>query len=126
MYGVMGKILVVDLAQQKFRILEKDEPYFRKYLGGALLAAVLYEEMIAGHMSVDPLGPENPIIFATGPMAGGNVCGATRVNILSMAPESTGIYLSQAGGEFGPAIKRAGFDGLIIIGKSSNPGCSGC
>jgi len=121
MYGVMGKILVVDLDQQTFRILEKDASYFRKYLGGALLAAALYEEMVGGHASVDALGAENPIIFATGPMAGGSVCGATRVNILSMAPESTGIYLSQAGGEFGPAMKRAGFDALVIKEKSQAP-----
>ncbi len=121
MYGFMGKILVVDLGRKDFKILEKDEPFYRKYMGGALLGAALYEELISGYESVDALGPENPIVFATGPMAGANVCGATRVNVLSMAPESTGIYLSQAGGEFGPAIKRAGFDALVITGLSDIP-----
>jgi aldehyde:ferredoxin oxidoreductase len=121
MFGFKGKILVVDLDRKNFKILEKHEPYLRKYMGGALLGAALYEELIAGRDPVDPLGPENPIIFATGPMAGANVCGATRVNVLSMAPESTGIYLSQAGGEFGPAIKRAGFDALVITGQSDIP-----
>jgi len=121
MYGFQGKILVVDLDRKNFKILEKDEPFYRKYMGGALLGAALYEELIDGYETVDSLSPENPIVFATGPMAGANVCGATRVNILSMAPESTGIYLSQAGGEFGPAIKRAGFDALVITGKSDIP-----
>ncbi|MBC2716939.1 MAG: hypothetical protein HF978_16675 [Desulfobacteraceae bacterium] len=121
MYGFKGKILVVDLHRKNFKILEKDAQFYRKYMGGALLGAALYEEMIDGLETVDSLGSENPIIFATGPMAGGHVCGATRVNILSMAPESTGIYLSQAGGEFGPAIKRAGFDALVITGKSDIP-----
>jgi aldehyde:ferredoxin oxidoreductase len=121
MYGFKGKILIVDLDRKNFKILEKAEPYFRKYMGGALLGAALYEELIDGYESVDPLGSGNPIIFATGPMAGANVCGATRVNILSMAPESTGIYLSQAGGEFGPALKRAGYDALVITGKSDIP-----
>jgi aldehyde:ferredoxin oxidoreductase len=121
MYGFKGKILVVDLGRKDSEILEKDASYFRKYMGGALLGAALYEELTDGNDTVDPLGPENPIIFATGPMAGANVCGATRVNILSMAPESTGIYLSQAGGEFGPALKRAGYDALAITGKSDIP-----
>ncbi len=121
MYGFKGKILVVDLDQKNFNVIEKDEPYFRKYIGGALLGAALYEEMIDGLETVNSLASENPIVFATGPMAGGIVCGATRVNILSKAPESTGIYLSQAGGEFGPAIKRAGFDALVITGKSDIP-----
>lgn len=121
MYGFKGKILVVDLDRKAFKILEKEAPYFRKYMGGALLGAALYEELIDGKDTVAPLGPENPVIFATGPMAGASVCGATRVNILSMAPESTGIYLSQAGGEFGPAIKRAGYDALAITGKSDIP-----
>jgi aldehyde:ferredoxin oxidoreductase len=121
MYGFKGKILVVDLDRKDSNIIKKDEPYYRKYMGGALLGAALYEELISGYESVDALGPENPIVFATGPMAGGNVCGATRVNILSKAPESTGIYLSQAGGEFGPALKRAGYDALVITGKSDIP-----
>jgi len=121
MYGFKGKILVVDLDRKDFNIIEKDEPYYRKYMGGALLGAALYEEMIDGLETVDSFASDNPIIFATGPMAGSTVCGATRVNILSTAPESTGIYLSQAGGEFGPAIKRAGFDALVITGKSDIP-----
>jgi len=121
MFGFKGKILVVDLDRKNFKILEKDELFYRKYMGGALLAAAMYEELIGESDSIDPLGPENPIVFATGPMTGANVCGATRVNVLSMAPESTGIYLSQAGGEFGPAIKRAGFDALVITGQSDIP-----
>ncbi len=121
MYGNTGKILVVDVSRKNFKIIEKDEKFIKKFIGGALMCAALYEELIDGHNPIDPLGPENPIVFATGPMAGGKVCGATRVNIMSMAPESVGIYLSQAGGEFGPAIKRAGFDAMAIVGMSETP-----
>ena len=63
MFGFKGKILVVDLDRKKFEVLEKDELYFRKYLGGALLASALYEELTDGNDTVDPLGPENPIIL---------------------------------------------------------------
>ena len=65
MYGFMGKVLVVDLGRKDFKILEKDEPFYRKYMGGALLGAALYEELISGYESVEALGPDNPIVFAT-------------------------------------------------------------
>ncbi|MEA1950027.1 MAG: aldehyde ferredoxin oxidoreductase family protein [Planctomycetota bacterium] len=121
MNGFIGKILVADLNQKTFKILEKDDAFYRKHLGGALLCAVLYEELTEPDKEIDPFGPENPIIFATGPLAGENICGVTRVNVLTKGPESTGIYLSQAGGEFGPCIKRAGYDALAIVGKSKEP-----
>jgi aldehyde:ferredoxin oxidoreductase len=121
MYGFQGKILVVDVSQNTFTILDKNEAYYRKYIGGALLCAALYEELSADKNHLDAFSSENPIIFATGPLAGEKVCASTRVNVMSMAPESTGIYLSQAGGDFGPALKRAGFDALAVIGTSSKP-----
>ena len=121
MYGFQGKILVIDLSRGTFEILHKDETYYRKYIGGGLLCAGLYEELTADLEGFSAFSPENPIIFATGPLAGNRVCGATRVNVLSLAPESSGIYLSQAGGEFGPNLKRAGFDALAVTGKSPKP-----
>jgi aldehyde:ferredoxin oxidoreductase len=121
MHGFQGKILVIDLSRGAFEILQKDETYYRKVIGGGLLCAALYEELTAGRERFTAFSPENPVIFATGPLAGNRVCGATRVNVMSLAPESAGIYLSQAGGEFGPNLKRAGFDALAITGKSPKP-----
>lgn len=121
MHAFQGRILVVDAGKKSFDIIEKGEAYYRKYVGGALLCAALYDELAAESKPADALSSENPIVFATGPMAGGAVCGATRVNVLSMAPESKGTYLSQAGGEFGPAMKRAGFDALAVIGQAAEP-----
>lgn len=121
MYGFQGRILVVDAGRQQIDILEKSAAYYRKYMGGALLCAALFNEFTKNRIPANGFAPENPIIFATGPLAGDGICGATRVNVMSMAPESMGIYLSQAGGEFGPALKRAGFDALIITGRSAGP-----
>ncbi len=121
MYGFTGKILVVDVGEKTFMVLEKDAAFYRKYTGGALLCAALFAGHTAGKAHLTPFSTENPLVFATGPMAGGKVCGATRVNLMSLAPESTGIYLSQAGGEFGPALKRAGFDALVVSGRSEQP-----
>ena len=61
MYGFAGKILVVNLDQRKTEVLQKNESFYRKYIGGALLGAIIYEELISGCKPIDSLGPENPI-----------------------------------------------------------------
>ena len=121
MFGFMGKILVVDLTAKSATVLEKDDDFFRTYLGGSFLAAKLFEDAVEGRQRLTPFSPDTPIIFATGPMAGAAVCGATRVNVMSLSPETPGIYTSQGGGEFGPDIKRAGFDALVVTGASAAP-----
>lgn len=121
MFGFMGKILVVDLSSRTTEILTRDVAYFKKYLGGSFLAARLFEEQVGPNRDIDPFSAANPIVFATGVLAGGPVCGPTRVNVLSLSPETTGIFLSQAGGEFGPDMKRAGYDALVIKGQATSP-----
>ena len=121
MYGFMGRTLRIDLTERNHVVIPHNESYYRKYFGGSLLAARLLEEELARAGIDGPFSPNNPIIFATGPLAGESVCGATRVNILTVSPETTGTYLSQAGGEFGPALKRAGLDALVITGCSESP-----
>jgi aldehyde:ferredoxin oxidoreductase len=121
MYGFMGKILVIDLTSQTSEILEKNETFYRTYLGGSFLAARLFEEAVEANIPPTPFTPTNPIVFATGPLAGAQVCGSTRVNVVSLSPETTGIFTSQGGGEFGPDIKRAGFDALVITGAAATP-----
>ncbi len=121
MFGFMGQVLVIDLSSKKTEVIIRDEAYYKKYLGGSFLAARLFEEYAAGNTSLTAFSDQNPIVFATGPLAGGSICGATRVNVLSLSPETPGIFTSQAGGEFGPCLKRAGFDALIITGKSDQP-----
>ena len=121
MFGFMGRILVIDLTLKTVEVLEKNDAFYKAYLGGSFLAGKLFEETVAGKEQPTPFAPANPIVFATGPMAGARVCGATRVNVLSLSPETTGIFTSQGGGEFGPDIKRAGFDALVITGASATP-----
>jgi len=121
MYGFMGKIAVCDLGTKTARIIGKDASFYQQYMGGALLCAEIFSDLTKDCKQLEGFSPENPVVFATGPMAAGGVSGATRVNVLSFSPETTGIYLSQAGGEFGPGIKRAGFDALVITGESEDP-----
>jgi len=121
MYGFMGKILVVDLTSRTTTILEKSETFYKTCLGGSFLAATLFADAVEDAERPTPFAPSNPIVFATGPLAGARVCGSTRVNVVSLSPETTGIFTSQGGGEFGPDIKRAGFDALVITGASATP-----
>ena len=121
MYGFMGKILTVDLSAQTATIVAKDQTFYKTYLGGAFMAARLFEEAVRGIAPPTPFAAATPLVFATGPLAGARICGSTRVNVVSLSPETAGIFTSQAGGEFGPDIKRAGFDALVITGASPTP-----
>jgi len=121
MYGFTGKILTIDLTAQTSTVLEKSEDFYKQVLGGSFLAAKLFEEAVSGAGELQPFAPTNAIVFATGPLAGARVCGSTRVNVVALSPETTGIYTTQGGGEFGPDMKRAGFDALVITGQSEKP-----
>lgn len=121
MYAFTGRILVVDLSRGSSEVLEHDEAFYRKHIGGSMLAARLLEDHLPATGAVDPLGPDNPLVFATGPLAGAKLCGVTRVNVLAASPETPGVFLSQAGGEFGPDLKRAGFDALVVRGQAAGP-----
>ncbi len=121
MHGFTGRILKIDLGRRHVEVITRDRDFYHQYLGGAFLAARLFKEALAGETPPAPLAPGNPIVFATGPLAGARVCGSTRVNVVSRSPETPGIYTSQGGGEFGPDLKRAGYDALVITGRSAAP-----
>ena len=72
MHAFWKKILVIDLSRQTAEILEKDDTYCRKYDGGALPCARLFEEL-GGSRAVDAFAADNPLIFAPGPLAGQKV-----------------------------------------------------
>jgi aldehyde:ferredoxin oxidoreductase len=122
MYGFTGKILIIDLKAQTSKTVNKNEAFYRKYWGGSLLAAKLMDDYLPEERcNIGPYSEENVMVFSTGLMAGENICGVTRINVMTISPETTGIYLSQAGGEFGPEMKRAGYDAIVIKGKSKSP-----
>ena len=117
--GYAGKILRVDLSGKKTTIEKIDSKFCRKFLGGAgFVAHYLYTEIKLG---IDPLGPENKLIFATGPMTGVTIAGNARTCVGAKSPLSGGIIKSEAGGSFGPELKRAGFDAIIVEGKADKP-----
>ncbi len=115
-----GRILMrVNLTTRQVRSEILPEKDLTALIGGrALGAKLLYDELPAG---VDPLGPDNKLIFSTGPLAATAAQGSSRYCVQTKSPQ-TGIYLvSLSGGYFGPELKRTGNDVLIIEGKASEP-----
>lgn len=119
MYGYAGRILRVDLTKKKIT----DEPlnleWARKYIGGKGLGArYLFDLLRPG---TDPLGPNNPFIIMTGPLTGTLAPAAAKYCVVTKSP-LTNIWLdSHAGGYFGPELKYAGLDGVIITGRAEEP-----
>jgi aldehyde:ferredoxin oxidoreductase len=119
MKGYMGKILRVDLTKGRVEAEKLDEKMAGKFIGGSGLATkILHDETGA---QTDPLGPENRLIFMTGPFAATPVITSGRHHMVTKSP-LTGAYTeSDSGGTWGPYLKRAGFDGIVVTGKSSKP-----
>ncbi|MFX0068318.1 MAG: aldehyde ferredoxin oxidoreductase family protein [Promethearchaeota archaeon] len=117
--GYTGNILRVNLWKCKTSIEKTDKKLAEKYLGGSGLACRILYDMIG--KNTDPLGPENPLVFMTGPLTGTPAPSCGRYCICAKSP-LTGIWgESNSGGRFGPTLKFSGFDGVIVVGRSSKP-----
>ena len=119
--GWAGKILDVDLTGGKIST-RPTEPYARECLGGRALAArIAWEELPATAQVFDP---ENLVIIATGPLTGTLAPTAGRTIMTSLSPRvypNPWYTHSTLGGWFGPALKYAGFDAVIVRGKADQP-----
>ena len=119
MKGYAGKLLRINLSTSDIRIEEPEESLYRKYYGGTgFITYYLLNELATG---IDPLGPDNKLIFALGPVTGHPLAGAGRNSVGAKSPLTGGIGFSEAGGFWGTELKRAGFDGIIIEGKAPKP-----
>ncbi len=117
--GYAGKILYVDLSKEKHWVEPLREHVAKSYVGGSGLAAYLLWNLT--DEKTDPLGPENPLIVATGPATGALAPSSGRFMIAAKSP-LTGIWgESHAGGFFGPQLKYAGYDALVVLGRAERP-----
>ena len=117
--GYNCKILRVNLSTNSITTEEITESFCRKYLGGAgFVAYYLLKELRAG---VDPLGPENKLVFATGPLTGIKLSGSARHCVGAKSPLSNTIAKAEAGEYWGVELKYAGFDAVIVEGKAEKP-----
>ena len=128
--GFMGKILRVDLTAKSIITEEVDEKIAKKYLGGKgygiyLLYQYVKEYSMRGISvkDMDALGPENPMIFMTGPGTGiAGFPSSGRHHLMTLKSPLTGsIGSSNSGGTWGATLKFAGYDGIIVEGASDVP-----
>lgn len=118
-YGYAGKILRVNLTDKKITKEIISDETARKYIGGnGFGVKYLYDEVPA---KIDPLGVENKLFIMTGPTEGTTVPGAGRACVITKSPLNNRFIDSYFGGHFGGEVKFAGYDGIIIEGKSTMP-----
>lgn len=119
MKGWTGKLIRVNLSDRTIKLEKLKMDDANLYLGGRGLGSkYLYDEI---DPTIEPLSPENKLIFMTGPMTGTYAACAGRFNVVAKAPLTGTIGAANSGGHFGPELKFAGYDGIIFEGKSDSP-----
>jgi aldehyde:ferredoxin oxidoreductase len=118
--GYAGRLLEVDLSTGKTTEVKFTDEVLRDFIGGRGLAAkILWHRIGRKWETIDPLGPENILLFLTGPLTGyfpgGRIC------VSGKSPQSNGMIGSTVGGEFGVELRCAGFDGIIVSGEAEKP-----
>lgn len=114
----MNRFLLIDLSARSFKTLDVPDWLKREYVGGKGFGAkILYDLLEPG---ADPLGPANLLIFLTGPLTA-TAAPSMRACVVCKSPLTGGYLDSYFGGHFGPEIKFAGYDGIIIHGRSTQP-----
>ncbi|MEW6670423.1 MAG: aldehyde ferredoxin oxidoreductase family protein [Thermodesulfobacteriota bacterium] len=118
-FGYTGKILHVDLTNRKIAAEEKDDIFYRSYLGGR---GIGYHYLLKSVPSkIDPFSPENILVFATGVMTGSPLAASCRFSVIGKSPLTGAAGESEAAGFFGPELKMAGFDAIVFSGRSEGP-----
>ncbi|MBL7201839.1 MAG: aldehyde ferredoxin oxidoreductase family protein [Anaerolineae bacterium] len=118
-YGYHGKILHVDLTAGTLAVEEPEESFYRKYLGGSAMGAYyLWKHTPPGS---DPLGPENTLSLMLSVITGAPISGQSRLAATAKSPLSGLADESTAGGFWPAELKFAGYDGIVIRGKSERP-----
>src|SRR5947207_14668855 len=114
-----GKIMRIDLERSTWKVEAIPEEWYKTYtLGSGLAAKIFYDEMDA---SVDALDPRAPLFFFNGLLTGTGATTASRMSVCGRSP-LTGIWSeANAGGYWGPELRFAGYDGLILTGRAESP-----
>ncbi|MBI3361671.1 MAG: aldehyde:ferredoxin oxidoreductase, partial [Chloroflexi bacterium] len=117
--GYAGRYLRVNLTTGRIETLPLPLDWAEDYLGGnGIGTKILWDEVPP---QADPLGPVNKLIVAAGPLCGGPMPNASRLEFVAKSP-LTGIYGdSNAGGHFGPELKYAGYDLIVFEGRAASP-----
>lgn len=119
MEGWAGKYLEINLSNNRVIEQKLDPEMARLFLGGRGLGARLLWNLVGPE--VDPLSPENVLIFATGPLTASGAQTSNRFSVTTKSPLTGTILDANSGGWWGMQVKRTGYDALIVRGKASHP-----
>ncbi|MBI9108353.1 MAG: aldehyde ferredoxin oxidoreductase family protein [Spirochaetales bacterium] len=120
--GTSNRYLDIDLSRQSWTVFSPEAGDLSVYLGGKGLGLKIFNDRFAGRLGgVDPLGEENLLIFSMGVMLTSGAPCTGRFEVLTRSPLTNLMLASSCGGYFGEACKTAGWDGLIISGRSEQP-----
>ena len=117
--GLTGRMLRVDLSSGEVKAVATPRDRFERFLGARGVGASMLFDELEPH--TDPLSPANKLIFLTGPLVGTMAPGANKVTVSFRSPLTETYSFSLCGGHLAPEIKFAGFDGLVIEGRSDRP-----
>ena len=119
MFAYWGKILRVNLSTGSITTEVLREDLVKKFIGGRGLGTKLYMDEVAAE--IDPLSPENKLLFVTGPLTGTATPTGGRYMVVTKSPLTSTIASSNSGGFWGAELKFAGYDVIILEGKSAKP-----
>lgn len=119
MSGWNGKLLRVNLTNGTITRESLNMEDAKNFLGGRGLGTKIMMDEV--DPAVDPFSPENKLIFMTGPLTGTFAASSARYEVVTKAPLTGTIGASNSGGQFGPELKYAGYDGIIFEGASDKP-----
>ncbi len=119
MGGCTGKTLLVDLALRKTVVVATNEEFARVFIGGSGYACRFALDHL--DLNTDPLGPNNALIFAAGPLVGTSAPNSGRHAVCARSPLTRLWGESYSGGIFGAKMKFAGFDGIVVKGRAAKP-----
>ncbi len=114
-----GQVLHVDLTSQKIRPKSINKAWLQDYIGGWGLAVKYFYEL--ADPKTDPLSADNAMVIMTGPLCGTLAPTGSRTCLVSKSPHTGTIFETNVGGAFGPELKFAGYDGIVITGKAEHP-----
>ncbi len=118
-YGYNGKILHVNLSDNSWEVEEPSEKWYRTYMGGSAFASYYLLKMLKP--GTDALDSGNVLVFTTSVVTGAPLSGYNRYTVAAKSPLTNCFGESEAGGYFGPELKFAGFDAVVITGKADKP-----
>jgi len=114
-----GQVLFVNLTTREIEAKPIRQDWAKDYIGGWGLGVRYYYDLV--DPKIEPLSPDNPLVIMTGPLCGTLAPTSSRTCLISKSPHTGTLLESNVGGSFGPELKFAGFDGIVITGQADRP-----